>query len=160
MHSQGWFPLELTGLISLLSKGLSRVFFRTTVWKYLFFGSQLSLWSSSHICTWLQGVLVMGTTILNNGSGKAHYEDAIWAKVKAGKGPYFADILGQKIMERDADGVCPEVWEQEESGLGWWGGELYKCRVTFYLPSKCLYFVYHDHTYLCIMIFALILILN
>ena len=31
MNIQGWFPLELTGLISLLSKELSRVFFRTSV---------------------------------------------------------------------------------------------------------------------------------
>ena len=45
--------LGLTGLISLLSKGLSRVFSSTTVWKHQFFGTQPSLWSSSHICTWL-----------------------------------------------------------------------------------------------------------
>ena len=48
-----WFPLGLTGLISLLSKGLSRVFYSITDWKYKFFGTQPSLWSSSHICTWL-----------------------------------------------------------------------------------------------------------
>ena len=48
---QGWFPLELTGLISLLSKGLSRVFSNTTIRKQQFFGSQLSLCSNSHICT-------------------------------------------------------------------------------------------------------------
>ena len=51
MNIQGWYPLELTGLISLLSKGLSRVFSRTTVWKHLFFGIQPSLWSNFHICT-------------------------------------------------------------------------------------------------------------
>ena len=49
MTSQGWFPLGLTGLISLLSKELSRVFFNTTVWKHQFFSTQPSLWSSSHI---------------------------------------------------------------------------------------------------------------
>ena len=53
MNIQGWFPLGWTGLISLLSKGLSRVFSSTTVWKCQFFGTQLSLWSYSHICTWL-----------------------------------------------------------------------------------------------------------
>ena len=53
MHIQGWFPLGLTDLISLLSKGLSRVFSRTTVWKNQFFSAQLSLWSNSHIHTWL-----------------------------------------------------------------------------------------------------------
>ena len=50
---QGWFPLGWTGLISLLSKGLSRIFSNTTVWKHQFFGAQPSLWSNSHICTWL-----------------------------------------------------------------------------------------------------------
>ena len=34
MNNQGWFPLELTGLISLLSKGLWRVFSSITVWKH------------------------------------------------------------------------------------------------------------------------------
>ena len=40
MNIQGWFPLGLTGLISLLSKGLSRVFSNTMVWKHQFFGAQ------------------------------------------------------------------------------------------------------------------------
>ena len=52
MNIQGWFPLELTGLISLQSKGLSRVFSSTTVQKHQFFGTQPSLWSNSHIHTW------------------------------------------------------------------------------------------------------------
>ena len=52
MNNQGWFPLGLTGLISFLSKGLSRVFSSTTVWKHQFFGTQHSLWSNSHIHTW------------------------------------------------------------------------------------------------------------
>ena len=47
-----WFPLGLTGLISLQSKGLSRVFFNMTVQKHQFFGAQLSLRSNSHIHTW------------------------------------------------------------------------------------------------------------
>ena len=45
---QGWFPLGLTGLISLQSKGLWRVFSNTTVQKHPFFGAQPSLRSSSH----------------------------------------------------------------------------------------------------------------
>ena len=49
------FPLGWTGWISLLSKGLSRVFSNTTVQKPQFFGAQLSLWSNSHIHTWLLG---------------------------------------------------------------------------------------------------------
>ena len=48
-----WFPLELIGLLSLQSKGLSRVFSNTTVQKHQFFSAQLSLWSNSHIHTWL-----------------------------------------------------------------------------------------------------------
>ena len=40
---QDWFPLGWTGWISLLSKGLSRVFSNTTVQKHQFFGTQLSL---------------------------------------------------------------------------------------------------------------------
>ena len=52
MNIQDWFPLRLTGLISLLFKGLSRVF-NTTVQKHQFFSTQLSLWSNSHIHTWL-----------------------------------------------------------------------------------------------------------
>ena len=53
MNIQDWFPLELTGLFSVLSKGLSRVFSNTTVQKPQFFNAQPSLWSNSHIHTWL-----------------------------------------------------------------------------------------------------------
>ena len=53
MNVQDGFPLGLTGLISLLSKGLSRVFSNTTVQKHQFFSDQPSLWSNSHIHTWL-----------------------------------------------------------------------------------------------------------
>ena len=48
MNIQDWFPLWLTGWISLLSKGFSRVFSNTTVQKQQFFGTQLSLKSNSH----------------------------------------------------------------------------------------------------------------
>ena len=53
MNIQDWFPLGWTGWISLQSKGLSRVFSNTTVQKHQFFSAQLSLWSKSHIHTWL-----------------------------------------------------------------------------------------------------------
>ena len=49
MNIQDWFPLGYTGLISLQSKELSRVFSNTTAQKHQFFGTQLSLWSNSHI---------------------------------------------------------------------------------------------------------------
>ena len=58
INIQDWFPLGLTDLIPLLSKGLSS-FLKTlkssctTVQKHQFFGPQTSLWSNSHIRTWL-----------------------------------------------------------------------------------------------------------
>ena len=53
VNIQGWFPLGFIRLISLLFKRLIRIFFSTTIWKHQFFGAQLSLWSNSHIRTWL-----------------------------------------------------------------------------------------------------------
>ena len=53
MNIQGWFPLGLTDLVPLLSKGLSRVFSSTAVLKHQFFSTKPSLWTSSHIHTWL-----------------------------------------------------------------------------------------------------------
>ena len=53
MNIQAWNPLGLTGLISLQSKGLSRIFSNITVQKHQFFTTQLSLRSNSHIHTWL-----------------------------------------------------------------------------------------------------------
>ena len=56
MNIQGWFPLGWTGWISLLSKGLSRVFSSTTVFQRdQFFGAQPSSWSNSHTQMWLTG---------------------------------------------------------------------------------------------------------
>ena len=52
MNIQDWFHLGLTGLISLQSRDLWRVFSNTTVQKYQFFGVQPFLWSNSHICIW------------------------------------------------------------------------------------------------------------
>ena len=49
---QGWYPLRLSGLISLKSKGLSRIF-SSTIWMRQFFGTEPSLWSNFHIHTWL-----------------------------------------------------------------------------------------------------------
>ena len=51
IYIQDWFPLGLTGLISLQSKGLSRVFSNTTVQKHQFFGAQPFLLSNFHIHT-------------------------------------------------------------------------------------------------------------
>ena len=53
MNTQDWSPLGWTDWISLQSKELSRVFSDTTVQKHQFFCVQLSLYSNSHIHTWL-----------------------------------------------------------------------------------------------------------
>ena len=55
INSQDWFPLGLTGWISLQSKGFSRVFSNTVIQKHQFFSAQLSSWTNSHIHTWLLG---------------------------------------------------------------------------------------------------------
>ena len=55
MNIHSWFPLGMTGLISLQSKGLSKVFSSITVRKPQFFSTQPSLWSNSCIITWLLG---------------------------------------------------------------------------------------------------------
>ena len=52
MNTQDGSPLGWTCWISLQSKGLSRVFYNTTVQKHQFFGAQLSSQSNSHIHTW------------------------------------------------------------------------------------------------------------
>ena len=54
MNIQDWVPLGLTGLILLeVLRTLSRVFSNITLLKHQFFGTQPSLWSSSHIHAWL-----------------------------------------------------------------------------------------------------------
>ena len=53
MNIQDWFPIGLTGWISLQSKGLSSVFSNTTVQKRQFFSTQLSLWFNSHYCDYV-----------------------------------------------------------------------------------------------------------
>ena len=53
MNIQDWSPLGWTGWISLPSKGLSRIYSNTTVQKHQFFSTPLSLYSNSHIHTWL-----------------------------------------------------------------------------------------------------------
>ena len=53
MNIQGWFPLGLSDLITLLFKGLSKVTSSTTVLRHQFFSTQPSLWSNSQHHTWL-----------------------------------------------------------------------------------------------------------
>ena len=58
VNIQGWSPLRLTGLISLLSKRLSGAFSSTTVRRHQFFGALPFLWSRSqnHWETWPLGI--------------------------------------------------------------------------------------------------------
>ena len=53
MNIQDWFPFGLSGLICLHFRGLTRVFFNTTVKNHQLFSAQLYLWSNSYIHTWL-----------------------------------------------------------------------------------------------------------
>ena len=55
VNTQCWYSLRLTGLISLLSKGISGVFSSTTVQRHQFFGVLPSLRSGSHSRTWPLG---------------------------------------------------------------------------------------------------------
>ena len=50
MNIQNLFPLEWTGLISLQSKGPSRVLSSITIRKYQFLGAQPRIWSNLHPC--------------------------------------------------------------------------------------------------------------
>ena len=59
---QSWFPLGLTDLISLLSKGLSRVFSSTMIQNYQFVGAQPSSWSNSHTHMWLALIIWKSVT--------------------------------------------------------------------------------------------------
>ena len=68
MNIQDWLPLGWTGWISFQSKGLSRVFSNITVQNHQFFSTHLSLWSNSHIHTWLleKALLLFNCQIVSN----------------------------------------------------------------------------------------------
>ena len=62
INIQGWFPLGLTGLISLLSKGLSRVFSSSTVWKYQLLSTHICLYVHVYMCT----LFILGAKWITN----------------------------------------------------------------------------------------------
>ena len=64
MNSQCWFPLGWTGLISLLSKELSRVFSSTTVWKPQIFDTQSSLVRACLLFNWIVSVPISSKIII------------------------------------------------------------------------------------------------
>ena len=63
VNIQAWFSLGLTGLISLQSKGLSRVVSSNKIGRHQFFSAQSSLWSKSHIHIWLLHSQTLALTI-------------------------------------------------------------------------------------------------
>ena len=78
IDSQDLFPLGLTGLISLQSEGLSRVFSSTTIWKHQFFSTQFSLWSSSHIhICWSNLPLCQNVNMFKTFYSKSVYKNCI-----------------------------------------------------------------------------------
>ena len=65
VNIQGWLPLWLTDLISLQSKGLSRIFSKTTVQRHQFFSTQPPLQSNSHIRAWLLEIALARWTFVS-----------------------------------------------------------------------------------------------
>ena len=76
---QGWFLWGLTGFISLQSKGLSRVFSITTVWKHQFFSVQPSLWYNFHMATGKTIALTIWTFVF---CGCSHCLQWFWSPRK------------------------------------------------------------------------------
>ena len=62
INIQGWFPLGLTGLISLLSKGLSRVFSSSTIWNYQLLSTHICLYAHVYMCT----LFILGAKWITN----------------------------------------------------------------------------------------------
>ena len=142
MNIQGWYLLGLPGLISLLSKGLSRVFSSTTVRKHQFFGARPSSWSNSHICTWLLKktiALTIQTLIsevmsllfnilsrwgwgdskaLKDCSGRHHCKGDIWAKTwrkeeVEPRGKLGCVLQSPKTQEGKPRGKVLWVWRKD-----------------------------------------------
>ena len=94
---RGWFPLKLTGLISLQSKWLSRVFSNTTVWKHQFFGAQPSLWSNYCIHTWiLCNCLIWRAVVVKAPYG--HYAVCPPCPASSGKSPPVTKSEGSFVF--------------------------------------------------------------
>ena len=101
-NSQDWFLLELTGLVSLQSKGLSRVFSITTVWKHQFYSA-----SPSFPCylTWSQTMVevmqIMGTSFKRSHAGSAPNPSAVhcWPTPLLETPGHSWASLGQSLVE-------------------------------------------------------------
>ena len=112
MNIQGWFPLVMTGLISLQSKGLSRVFSSTIVQKHQFFSTQPSLWSNSHISTLCDPTTGVGSLSLLQG---------IFPTQESNSGlPYCRQILYQLSHKGCPQEKCKKMGKKKF----WWYGPL------------------------------------
>ena len=85
MNIQDWFPLGLTGLISLQSKGLTRVFANTTVQKHQFFGGQPSSWSKLE-------------NLMARGAWRATVYEVIWVGHNLTTKPFFMVQISHPFM--------------------------------------------------------------
>ena len=89
MNIQGWFPLGWTGLISLLSKGLSTIFSSTTVRRHQIVGVQhrrcftvkSSVWSNSSLC--FSECLILGFLTPLNNFWLGYYKIKFWPPFKS-----------------------------------------------------------------------------
>ena len=112
MNIQGQFPLGWTGLITLLPKGLSRVFSSTAVQKHQFFGTQPSLWPNSHTCS----ILIIKCLFLLL-KDLSHLPAV--SEVNAGAGPSSTLFPAQAYL-KSSQGYCLGSGGQ----LIWWGAEI------------------------------------
>ena len=108
MNIQGWFPLGLTSLISLLSKGLSRVFTSSTVWQHQFFRAQPSLVGFPSSSAGKEYACNAGDPGLIPGSGRSSGEGT-------GSPPQYswASLVAQLVKNPP---VMRETWVRS---LGW-----------------------------------------
>ena len=128
----GWFSLILTGLISLQSKGPSRVFSSTTVRKLQFFNALLSLLSCSHIHTWLLDRLVCQLYLNKTGEKRNRKGDTTQGPAQAGHGGDLKQDRSRPRMGGDGkverwlesgfgpDPVTGWRWSPEDGGARFW----------------------------------------
>ena len=129
INIQDWFPSGLTGLISLQSKGLSRVFFNTTGQKHQFLRAQPSLWSNTHIHTWLTGKTTALTRQTFDGKVMSLLFNTLSRFVTAFlprskhlliswlQSPFAVTVEPRKIKSASASTVSPSIWH-EVMGMG------------------------------------------
>ena len=110
MNIQGSFASGVTGLISLKSKGLSRVF-SGTIWKHQFFCTQPSLWSSSHIwsSTWLLEK-PMAQEVKNQPAMQEMQKTQVWSLGQE-------DSLEKKMATQSSILAWETPWTEEPGGL-------------------------------------------